>query len=75
MGQIGPGGFYLFTGVLFVAMAFYAAYRMTQRPAIPVDETIGYTPMSPTSSPVAQEWAIETAIEEAIEEAESDNAT
>ncbi len=74
MGQIGPGGFYLFTGVLFVAMAFYAAYRMTQRPAIPVDETIGYTPMSPTTSPVAQEWAIENAIEEAIEEAESDNA-
>ena len=74
MGQIGPGGFYLFTGVLFVAMALYAAYRMTQRPAVPVDETIGYTQMSPTTSPVAQEWAIETAIEEAIEEAESDNA-
>ncbi len=68
MGQIGPGGFYLFTGTLFVMLAVYAGYRMTQRPAIPVEDTGSYAAVSPTSSPVAvsvaQEWAIDAAQEE-----------
>jgi MFS family permease len=68
MGQIGPGGFYLFTGTLFVMLAAYAGYRMTQRPAIPIEDTGSYAAVSPTSSPVAvsvaQEWAIDAAQEE-----------
>lgn len=68
MGQIGPAGFFLFIGLLFCALAGYAVYRTTQRPAIPVEDTGAYAAVSPTSSPVvvsvAQEWAIETAQEE-----------
>ena len=64
MGQIGPGGFYLFTGVLFAALAVYASYRMTQRAAVPVEETGSYAAMSPTTSPVAQELAIEVSLED-----------
>lgn len=64
MGQIGPGGFYLFTGVLFLALAVYASYRMTQRAAVPVEETGSYAAMSPTTSPVAQELAIEVSQED-----------
>lgn len=75
MGQMGPGGFYLFTGALFVMLAVYASYRMTQRPAIPIEDTASYAAVSPTSSPVAvsvaQEWAIDVAQEEAQEETET----
>jgi MFS family permease len=65
MGAIGPQGFWMFIAVLMLAMAGYALYRMTQRAAIPVDETAAYVGLSPTSSAVAieaaQEWAIEQA--------------
>ncbi len=61
----GPQGYWLFIAALLFAMAAYAAYRMTQRPAVPVDETGAYVSVLPTASPVAveaaQEWAIEQA--------------
>jgi len=60
---LGPGGFYLFTAVLFVLLAGYAVYRATARPAIPVDETGSYVAISPTSTSVAVEYAQEYAIE------------
>ena len=69
MGQVGPQGFWLFIAVLMLSMASYAAYRMTQRPATPVDETAAYVGVMPTASPVAveaaQEWAQEWALEQA----------
>jgi MFS family permease len=67
MGAVGPEGFWLFIAVLFLAIAAYALYRMTQRAATPVDETAAYVNMLPTATPVAveaaQEWAIEQADE------------
>ncbi len=61
----GPQGYWLFIAALLFALAAYAAYRMTQRPAVPVDETGAYVSVLPTASPVAveaaQEWAIEQA--------------
>lgn len=60
---LGPGGFYLFTAVLFVALALYAAYRATRRPAVPVDETGNYVAIHPTATAVAMEYAQEYAIE------------
>ena len=49
-------------------LAAYAGYRMTQRAAIPVEDTFSYAAVSPSSSPVAvsvaQEWAIDAAQEE-----------
>jgi MFS family permease len=74
---LGPGGFYLFTAVLFVALAGYASYRKTQRAAIPVDETGNYVPIYPSATAVAveiaQEYIIETE-QEAAEEAAQENA-
>lgn len=66
MDKVGPGGFYLFTAVLFAALVVYAIYRSTQRAAIPVEETGSFVAMSPAGTTVvgmeiAQEWAIESA--------------
>ncbi|WP_171122197.1 MULTISPECIES: MFS transporter [unclassified Ruegeria] len=66
----GPQGFFLFIAMLLVITAGYAMYRMTQRAAIPVDETGTMSPLYPTASPVAFEVAQEVAIEAA--EAEQD---
>ena len=67
----GPSGFFLFMAILLGLMAFYAAYRATQRAAVPVEET-GITPvMTPTATPVAVEFAQEYAIEYDLEEQES----
>lgn len=66
----GPPGFFLLIAALLFVMAAYAMYRMTQRAAIPVDETGTMSPLYPTASPVVLEVAQEVAIEAA--EAEQD---
>ncbi len=68
LGSLGPAGFFLFIAALMFAMGIYAAYRMTQRAYVPVDETGSIAPVYPTSSPVALEVAQEVAIEAAQEE-------
>ena len=60
---LGPGGFYLFTALLFAVLAAYATYRATQRPAVPVSETGNYVPIYASSTSVAVELAREYAIE------------
>ena len=60
---LGPGGFYLFTAILFFVLAGYAAYRATQRAAKPVDETGNYVPIYASATPVAVEYAQEYAID------------
>lgn len=72
MDVVGPAGFYLFTGVLFVALVFYAAYRSTVRKALSVDETGAYVAVAPSYTPVAMEYAQEYAIETELSE---ENAT
>ncbi|NDR56427.1 MFS transporter [Aliiruegeria sabulilitoris] len=73
MGAVGPQGFFLFLTVLSTTLAGYAAYRMTQSDAVPVDETGSYAPILPTASPVAVGVAQEVFIEAAQEaEAEAD---
>tara|TARA_R110002094_G_scaffold138583_4_gene129914 strand:+ start:460 stop:1719 length:1260 start_codon:yes stop_codon:yes gene_type:complete len=68
---LGPGGFYLFTAILFVMLAAYASYRATQRPAVPVEETGEFVPITASATAVAMEYAQEVAIEA---EQESENA-
>jgi len=51
MEQVGPRGFFLFMGLLFAALAGYAAYRMTRRAAPAV--TGGYANISPNASALA----------------------
>lgn len=66
----GPPGFFLIIAVLLVALAAYSVYRMTQRAAVPVDETSTMSTLYPTASPVAFEVAQEVAIEAAEAEFE-----
>ena len=68
---LGPGGFYLFTAVLFIVLAGYAAYRATQRATVPVDETGNFVAIYPASTAVAVEYAQEYAIETELEDENS----
>lgn len=72
MTSSGPAAFFGLIAALMLAIAVYAAFRMTQRAAPSVDETAGFQAIMPSSSPVfvevAQEIAIENAIEEQMEE-------
>jgi len=73
--EIGPPGFWIFIAVLLLAMAGYAAWRMTRRPAPKTEDTSTYAPVmmqaSPVAVEVAQEWAIEQAEQAEAEQAES----
>jgi MFS family permease len=51
MGVIGPGGYFLVIAMLFLALAGYAAWRMTQR-AAPAG-TAGFAGLAPTASAFA----------------------
>ena len=57
MQWLGPFAFWSVLGVTFCAIAIYAFYRMTQRSAVPSEETESYLGVVPTSSPVAVEAA------------------
>jgi len=73
MGQIGPGGFFLFLAGLMFVLATYAVYRMTRRVAIPIDKTGTYAAITPTASPVAMGLAQEVFIEAAQDDEEEDS--
>ncbi|MDF3413465.1 MFS transporter [Sulfitobacter sp. M57] len=60
---LGPGGFYLFTAVLFIVLAFYATYRATQRAGIAVEDTGDFVALTASATVVAVEYAQEIAIE------------
>ena len=51
METVGPRGFFLFIGILYVALAGYAVYRMTRRAAPTV--TGAYRSVTPNASPLA----------------------
>jgi MFS family permease len=59
MAQIGPNGYFLFMGLLFMALALYAAWRMTRRRMSRADQTGSFTALSPNASALAVEVAIE----------------
>ncbi|MFO7771529.1 MAG: MFS transporter [Roseovarius gahaiensis] len=79
MDMIGPHGFWVFLSALFTMTSLYAAWRMTRRAGVPVDETGAYLNVPPTVSPVAieaaQEWYVEQAEEAAAEAEASETAT
>jgi MFS family permease len=57
METVGPGGFFLFMGLLFAALAGYSAWRMTRR-AAPVDPG-AFAGLSPSASSLAVGAVIE----------------
>ena len=70
----GANSYFWFLGANMAIMGGYALYRMTQRPAVAVEDTTAYAPVGPTSTPVAMELAQEYAIDMALEE-EAENDT
>lgn len=61
MERVGNGGFFLFTAILFAALAAYAGWRMTRRPALAPEDTGAFAVLSPTATPLAVEAALEAA--------------
>ena len=59
MGQIGPGGYFLFIGVLFAALAVYVGWRMRQRVA-PVEQS-AFANLSPNASALAVDAVLDQA--------------
>jgi MFS family permease len=59
MAQVGPGGFFLLMGLLFGALALYAAWRMTRRASAP--SAGGFAPISPSASGIAVEAVVDRA--------------
>ncbi|SHI32105.1 Predicted arabinose efflux permease, MFS family [Palleronia salina] len=76
IGWLGPMGFWVFLGVLMLALAAYAGYRMTRRASPDRDEYGQYIPITPTTHAVtldaAQEWLQEQAEEEEEQSATAD---
>ena len=72
MQQYGSHYFFVFIALIMASIAAYAAFRMTRRASIPVDETSSYAAILPSATPVAVEIAQEVAIEMDIED---ENAT
>jgi MFS family permease len=59
MEQVGPSGFFLFIGVLYMALAAYAVYRMTRRAAPSVSGA--FRGVTPGASPLAVEAVLDEA--------------
>ena len=66
-GVFGPPGFFLVMAVLLFSLAGYAAWRATQRPSAPIQDSGLMTPMAPSSTAYAVEYAQEVAIEADLE--------
>lgn len=76
LGIFGPPGFWVFLAGLMFAVAGYAVYRMTQRPAPSVDDTSAMVAVWPAATAVAVETAQEVSYEAGVaaEEAGDDEA-
>ena len=72
MQQVGPQGFFIYLGVIYVLIGMFAVYRMTQREALPLEEQGDYMLVVPRSSSVAVAAVVEqldaSSDEEASEE-------
>ncbi len=74
MSAFGPSGFWLFVAGLMLAIAAYAAYRMTRR-KIKGQERGTFVGVSPSASAVTLEAATEWASEAASEEQKADKSS
>ncbi len=74
MGAVGPGGFFLYIGVLCVGIAVYALWRMTRRASVSAEDASAYTVLSPTATAVAVEATLDIAQEGASEEGGTDGS-
>ena len=59
MTLLGPGAFWMFLAALMVALSAYAAYRMSQRAAVEVDQPVTMQAFTQEATAVAVETAQE----------------
>ena len=75
---VGPVGFFVYIAAVMAFLALFTLFRMALRPADSDQTTGAYTPVGPTTTPVAmdmvQEIAIETQQEEESEDQEQSNS-
>lgn len=69
MDAMGPGGFFIFIGLLMAIMAFYSAYRMTRRPSATMSGGYVSVPSTASSATLA---AVTIEAAEEFEEAEAE---
>lgn len=78
MTLVGPVGFFVYIAAVMAFLTFFTLFRMALRPADSDQTTGAYTPVGPTTTPVAmdmvQEIAIETQQEEESENQEQSNS-
>lgn len=78
MTLVGPVGFFVYIAAVMAFLTFFTLFRMALRPADSDQTTGAYTPVGPTTTPVAmdmvQEIAIETQQEEESEDQEQSNS-
>ncbi len=77
MDTVGPSGYWAYVAFLMISIAVYAAWRMTRRGSVAVEDTVQYAPVLHSATPVALEVAQEYYIEaedQALEEAEAEEA-
>ncbi|GKY87938.1 MFS transporter [Sinisalibacter aestuarii] len=75
MGAFGPTGFFVYLVAVLLILVGYGLWRMTRRPAVPVEDTHSYAAVLPSASPVVMDIAQELyaeAVEEAAEEGNPD---
>ena len=70
MERFGANAFFVYVGTMLLAVALYAMWRMTRRPAVAVEDQAAYAAVFPTASPVAVELSQEMVAERAQEDAE-----
>ncbi|RJE79831.1 MFS transporter [Paracoccus sp. JM45] len=75
MQSFGPFAFWPALGSIFIGIAVYALYRMTQRVTVPVEQTESYLGVLPTVSPVGIEAAGTWSAEQAAAEREAESAS
>ncbi len=71
MEQFGANAFWLVMSATFLLIALYALWRMSQRPAMPAEDTDSYVAVVPSSSAVALQAAVEWSTEQAEAEREA----
>jgi predicted MFS family arabinose efflux permease len=65
MGLLGPDAYWIYMGVLLLALTVYAGWRTTQRRALTPDEQGSYAVINTTATPIA--------VEAVLDEAQSDD--
>jgi len=69
MSTAGPAGFLWTIAAVHAGIGVFALYRMTRRPAVPVEDKVPHLDVSPRATSVAAAWAAQTVHAQMAEDA------